>query len=118
MEWFREMRGYYEVMGPARFLIFFGGLTAVIVAFGTIGWWLGEVIGWPDDYGFRCSGRGCYWLYLIESPKLLRSGGAYEISLFAWIWFIPAGTSTMIVWVLIRRFLKRRRDRIRPMESH
>jgi hypothetical protein len=116
MEWFREMRSHYELMGPARFSVFFGGLTATIVAFGSLGWWLSEVIGWPEAYGFRCGGRGCYFLYLIESPKLLRSGGAYEISLFVWFWFIPAGTSASIAWVLFKRFLTRRRDRIRPMD--
>ena len=116
MAWFREMRGYYELMGPVRFSIFFGGLTVAMVAFGAIGWWLSQIIGWPEAYGFECRGRGCLWVHLSESPKLLRNRGAYEIALFIWFWFIPAGTSATVACVLFRRFLKRRRDGIRPME--
>ena len=116
MDWFREMRAYYHVMGPARFALFFGGLTVVILAFGTMGCRLGERAGWPEEYDFRCRGRGCYLTYLAESHRLLKHGGMYELGLFAWLWLIPFSTGAMIAVVLVRRFIRRRRNRIRPLD--
>jgi hypothetical protein len=101
-------------MGAPRFILLFGGLTVFIVGFGTIGWWIADIIGWPDAYGFHCRGKGCLWIELGHSYKLLRAATLYELLLFAWLWFFPASTVTTIIFILTRRWIRRRRDRIRP----
>ena len=102
-------------MGATRFIIFFGGLTVIIVGFGTIGWWTADKIGWPDSYGFHCRGKGCLLIQLGHSYKLLRAATFYEVLLFAWLWLIPASTVLPIIFILTRRWIRRRRDRIRPL---
>lgn len=112
---FTELRDVYRVMGPLRFTIFFGSLAAVIGSFAAAGMWLMDKTGWPEAYGSRCHGRGCWLNYFYHSPKLLEEARTYELLLFGWIWFVPVVTGLMIGVVLLRRRLKRRKDRIRPL---
>ena len=109
------MRDLWQTMGGLRFILFFGGLTVVIVGFGTTGWWLADKIEWPDAYGFHCRGKGCLWIELGHSYKLLDTATFYELLLFAWLWFIPASTVLTISFILTRRWMRRRRNRIRPL---
>ena len=113
--WFSQMRDLWQTMGGLRFILFFGGLTVVIVGFGTTGWWLADKIEWPDAYGFHCRGKGCLWIELGHSYKLLDTATFYELLLFAWLWFIPASTVLTISFILTRRWMRRRRNRIRPL---
>ncbi|WP_461158996.1 hypothetical protein [Sphingobium sp. TomMM35A] len=115
MGWFSQMRDLWQTMGALRFILFFGGLTIIIVGFGTVGWWLAAKIEWPDAYGFHCRGKGCLWIELGHSYKLLYTAKFYELLLFAWLWFIPASTVSTISFILTRRWIRRRRDRIRPL---
>jgi hypothetical protein len=108
-------KGLYHTMGPLRFFIFLGTLTIAIVGYGTIGWWLSKNIGWPDSYGFHCQGRGCLWIELYHSPQLLKAGRRDELILFAWMWLIPAVTAVTLAAIISKRWLRRRKDRIRPL---
>jgi hypothetical protein len=110
------MREYYRIMGPARFTVFFGGLTALITSFAAAGVWLMNQIGWPEAYGFSCRGRGCWVDHMWNSPKLLKQGRALEQLLFAHFWLIPCLTASIVGVVLLNRWLKRRRTRIRPLD--
>jgi len=102
-------------MGPFRFFVFLGTLTIIIVGYGTIGWWLSERIGWPDGYGFHCQGRGCLWIELYHSNRLLETGRRDELILFAWMWLVPVATGVSVAIILGKRWAQRRRDRIRPL---
>lgn len=103
-------------MGVLRFTIFFGGLFAIIVGIALLHEWLAGQIAWPNAYGFRCSGRGCWWVELYHSPELLRGGTIYEFELFALLWSIPAAFGIPATFIVIRRWWKRHRNRIRPMD--
>ena len=116
MDWLRELRDYYRHMGPLRFTIFFGGLTALLVGFAAVGMWLEDQTGWPEAYGFYCHGRGCWPENLYHSPSLLDTAGPYELMLFGWIWLVPGVAAATVTITLLRRWLKRRRNRIRPMD--
>lgn len=116
MGWFSDMREYYRVMGLVRFTVFFGGLTTLLLAFAGVGIWLMEITGWPEVYGSNCHGRGCWPSYLTHSPKLLEDSGIYELLLFAWLWSVPFITASTIGIVALRRWLTRRRDRIKPLD--
>jgi hypothetical protein len=112
---FAELRDAYRVMGSLRFTIFLGSLAAAIGAFAASGMWLMDKTGWPETYGSHCHGRGCWLNYFYHSPKLLIEARTAELLLFGWIWFFPAVTSLITGVVLTRRWLKRRKDRIRPL---
>lgn len=110
------MRELWRTLGAARFLLFFGCISVLTVACGTASWWIGKQIGWPEAYGFQCRGKRCLWVYLWHSHKLLSDGSFYELLYFAWLWFIPAATIIAIAVILIRRRIKRRATRIRPLD--
>lgn len=101
-------------MGPLRFFLFVGTLTSAIVVYATIGWWLSNKIGWPDRFGFHCQGRGCLWVELYHSPRLLEARRRDELILFAWMWLIPVTMAVASLVVVLKRWLRQRRDRIRP----
>src|SRR6478735_2542360 len=111
-----DLRDYYRIMGPLRFTIFFGGLTAILIGFASIGFWLASKTGWPEAYGFRCHGRGCLPIELYHSPALLQHGGLYALLLFAWMWLLPFAFGSAVGVIVLRRWLKRRRNRIRPLD--
>ena len=112
---FSDLIELYRTMGALRFFIFFGMLTAVLVAYGTVGWLLSDKIGWPDDYGFYCKGRSCLWIELYHSNLLLRKGHLYELLLFLWMWIIPMGMIVPAAFIVLKRWVKNRRNRIRPL---
>lgn len=113
MSRFSELREGYRELGPLRFSLLMGATLAVILTAAGIYAWLSEKIGWPDAYGFRCTGRGCLLSNLTHSPRLLEQAGAYELGLFAFIWFLP----TFIFGCLVYAYLKRRRrNRILPLD--
>jgi len=116
MGWFDDLRDYYRLVGPLRFTIFLSGLIAIIVGYAAIGTWLMDKTGWPDAYGSVCHGRKCWLNYLYHSPKLLNTAHIFELLLFAWMWILPGATGAMIGIVLLRRWLKRRQQRIRPLD--
>lgn len=79
------------------------GLTIALLGWGLVYAWLAGKIGWPEAYGFQCRGRGCFWVELAETPRLLRAATLYELLLFAWIWFMPAATAIAIMFVRATR---------------
>lgn len=91
-------------------------MLAICTGIVAVHMWLAEQVGWPDAYGFHCHGRGCFWIEMAHSYKLLKTAQIYELLLFAWLWLIPATTLSMIGFVLTRRWLIRYRNRIRPMD--
>lgn len=116
MRHFSDVKALYQMMGPVRFFIFAGGLTAIIFAMAGVHWWLSEQVGWPGAYGFECRGKGCLWREMWHSGRLLRRGSFYELLLFAWLWLIPFTVFMTVAIVSIRRWLENRRNRIRPMK--
>ena len=115
MSSFSEMKGLWQTMGAARFMLFFGGMTIFIIGFVAIHWWLAGKIGWPDAYDFHCRGKGCWLVELGHSYKLLDKATYYELLMFAWLWLMPASTAITIVVILTRRWMQRRHNRIRPL---
>ena len=103
-------------MGPLRFTIFSGGLLTIVIGMVLLHDWLAGQIAWPNAYGFRCSGRGCWWIELSYSAELLRGGTIYEFALFALLWSIPGSVGVLTAFTLIKQWWKRRRDRILPMD--
>lgn len=113
---FYKLRDLYRTMGPLRFAIMFGGILGFCVGMAALHIWLQDKTGWPRAYGFSCHGRGCWIDDLYHSPQLLKSANGYALALFALIWSIPGLAGGYIAVVLIRRWRRRRRDRIRPMD--
>lgn len=113
---FSEIRDLYRAMGPVRFTILIGGLTALSIGAVAIHGWLCKKTGWPEAYGFHCRGRGCLWVEMAHSHLLWRTATLYEILLFAWLWLLPGGAILTITIILMARWLKRRRNRIRPLD--
>lgn len=111
MGYFSEMRSYREQLGPLRFWSLLIGtiLFASLVVGGRD--WLSYKLGWPDSYGFHCSGR-CAVTMLIQSPKLLRGGSASELALFALLWWWLILFVGAMSWALVTR-LRRKSGRPR-----
>jgi hypothetical protein len=114
LQTFRDLAALFRQMGALRFILLFGGLCAIILAYGYVYAWLGDTIGWREDYGFTCR-RKCMVQDMWHSRKLLEGGTGAELSLFALIWFIPATGAVIGLYVTARRAIARRRARIRPM---
>ena len=91
-------------------------LLTATVAYVLIGVGLSLQLGWPEQYGLRCSGRGCLGLYLHYSPELLRHGTILDYLLFAWLWFLPvAGVGLIILGLWDAR--RRSRGLVYPSDS-
>ncbi len=116
MGWFSDLRDLYRAMGLVRFTIFFGGVTAIIIAFSAGGTWLMDQVGWPADYGFQCRGKGCWLKYLFYSHKLLNKPDFFGLLLFAWLWLLPLAGALMLGIAVVRKWARRRKTRIRPMD--
>ncbi|MCU0949333.1 MAG: hypothetical protein MUF47_13985 [Porphyrobacter sp.] len=114
MKAFDDLASAYRQLGPVRFSLIAGGTLAAIVAVAIPLIVLSERLGWPEAYGFSCR-RKCLALYMWQSPKLLDGGSRDEVLLFLVIWSIPLMTAGVVITVLLRRWLKRHRARIRPM---
>ena len=114
---FYKMRDLYRTMGPLRFAIFAGGLLGVVLGMALLHGWLARHIGWPEAFGFRCHGRGCWIDDLYYSPQLLKAGNGYALALFALIWSIPGIAGVWAATILIARRWKKHSDRIRPMDD-
>ena len=79
-----------------------------LILLATIGWvalgvWLQMRIGWPDRYGFHCSGKSCLIIGLWHSPALIRGGHWGEYTLCAWLWSMPIGLVALFAWVKLRK---------------
>lgn len=109
-----ELSVSYTSLGPLRFSLIIAGtiLLILLIAAGDI--WLSDKIGWPEAYGFSCHGRGCYIQDLTHSLKLLRGGSAYELGLFALIWWLPALIVCILIYALFR--WRSRRNSTQPLE--
>ena len=116
-QWFEQQKAYFETLGPTRFI---GLYLALIANFGIFVWllmWLSDETGWPEAYGSRCHGRGCWPTYLWHSFGLLRQATGQEIALFALLWHMPVFVGSFVAVVVFRRKLKSYRNRIRPMDD-
>lgn len=114
MKGFAELASAYRQLGPLRFSLIAGGTLAAILAVAIPLIILSEKVGWPEAYGFSCR-RKCLALHMWHSPKLLDGGSRDEVLLFLVIWSIPLMTGGVVITVLLRRWLKRHRARIRPL---
>ncbi len=115
MNWFSQIRGLWHTMGAARFLLFFGLLTSAIIAYGLFVGWAGDRIGWPEAYGFQCHGRkGCIFVQLAHSYKLLQTPTADELLLFAVLWAIIGPAILAALFIVVRRKWAAYQGRIRP----
>jgi len=112
---FTDMVAAYRELGPWRFILLVGGTVAVILAFAAIFFMFADRIGWPEAYGFQCR-RKCLLVHIWHSPKLLAGGSGDELALFALIWFFPFVAAAIAIPIVARRWLKRRRGRIRSMK--
>ncbi len=112
MRYFTQLRGYRAALGAVRFWAVLIGTVLFILLLAGADIWLSNKIGWPEAYGFHCHGRGCWIENWMHSPKLLRGGSAYELALFAFLWWMPAVVAGCAVYGLLKR---RRRNRIHPM---
>lgn len=118
MNWFRQIHDLWTQMGAARFVLFFGLLSSATVAYVMFGMWASDRIGWPEAYGFRCQGRGCVFIQMAQSYKLLQSPTLDELIVFAWLWAIIGPAIIAAVIIVIRRKWKRHSQRIRPLRPN
>lgn len=119
MHWFDQQRELHRALGPMRYWALMTFIAVLIIGYGTLRWWLAEKVGWPQSYGFECSGKGCAYTELWHSPSLLRNPSGYALALFVVIWAFPAalGICLAVAMVaIVRRRWARRRNRIRPMK--
>lgn len=98
-----ELREAHRQMGAARFWRLTAAVLGGIVCWTVIGIWLEGKVGWPEHYGFRCRGRGCWIDDLWHSPALLRTASPIELGLFAWIWSIPSMIPIAFIYARIRK---------------
>ena len=113
MAYLSELRGYHKALGPVRFWAMLIGTVLVVLLLAGADVWLSDKIGWPEAYGFQCRGRDCWIQNWMHSPKLLRGGSAYELSLFALLWWMPTVVVGCAIYGLRRRL---GRHRTRPMD--
>jgi hypothetical protein len=113
---FTDLATAYRELGPLRFTLLVGVTVTVILALAAAFTLLAERIDWPEAYGFQCR-RKCLFENMWHSPKLLAGGSGDELALFALIWFAPFVTAAIAIPILTRRWRKRRRERIRPMDA-
>lgn len=106
----------FRALGPLWFILIFGGLLAVIFAYGYAYARLGATIGWREDYGFTCR-RRCLLVDMWHSRKLLEGGTGAELTMFAMIWFLPVVGTVTGLWISAKRSLGRRRERIGSMRE-
>jgi hypothetical protein len=96
---FSDIGKSYKALGPAKFF----GVMAAIIAWSMLGVWLQNEAGWPDDYGFHCSGRGCLIDDLWHSPALIQHGGGFPIALFCYFWAFLAVPIVIVAWLKLRK---------------
>ena len=101
-------------MGALRFTVFLGLVTGIVGGLTFIFIGLSNSLGWPEAYGFHCR-RKCVVANLWHSPKLLAGGSMNELALFALLWSPLIITLALALPTLMKRWIKRRQDRIRPM---
>lgn len=115
MKSFTDIAELYRQLGGLRFTLFFGAIVALILGLAAVFTIQSDNVGWPENYGFTCR-RKCLFVHMWHSPKLIAGGSGDELLLFFLIWSIPLATAAIAISVVIRRWLKRRRDRIRPLD--
>jgi hypothetical protein len=109
-----QLRDHYKTLGAARFWGLMLAVALLLVVLIVPYVWLAEKINWPDAYGFRCRGRGCFVPSLAHSEKLLRGSSWYELALFIWLWLMPTVLAGSAMYAIVSRlWLKRGRRRIR-----
>ena len=116
MQWWEDQNAYYQSLGAARFIGLYAAMIAYLVVCVCLLTWLSDETGWPEAYGFRCHGRGCWTTYLWHSFDLLKRATFAEVALFALLWHLPAIVGALVLIVVGRRRVKRWKNRIRPME--
>ncbi len=91
----------YRTLGPLKFWSLMFGILVWI----GIGTWLSISLGWPDRYGFHCSGRGCFVEDLWYSPRLIAPDhrSLMEITLFVWEWSMPAFVFAFVARALLKK---------------
>ncbi len=93
---------FYHAFGWKAALALVVGTVAYIL----VGAALSFQLGWPEQYGLDCHGRGCLGQYLNHSPALLQHGTLLDYLLFAWIWSLPVigiGLILLGLWDARRR---------------
>lgn len=114
MQGFKDAGSPARQIGTLRFAFFVVVLVGMIVAYALIFGALADKVGWRDAYGFACR-RKCLVLDMWHSRKLIEGGTGPELALFAMIWFFPAAGSLIGAGAVAARWLKRHRNRIRPL---
>ena len=89
-------------MSLIRFYHTFGWKAVLLLAAGTVlyifaGAALSSQLGWPEQYGLSCSGRGCLLRELGHSLSLIRSGKPLDYLMFAWLWLVPVAALGLIL---------------------
>ena len=93
---------------PCRSWVPFVVLALLLGVYTLAGLWLEARVDWPEVANLHCHYRACGWIALSKSGSLLRRSG-YDLMYFAWIWAGPAMALSSGVFVLARRWLRRRR---------
>jgi len=89
----------YRKLGRVKFW----SLMVAIFAYAAIDLWLDDEVGWPDNFGFHCLGRGCLFVEAWHSPALLHHPTPYELALFVWIWLLPILFLGVVIYFGIRK---------------
>ena len=102
-----EMKESYRKLGPRKFWAITISTLSIIFVYALLTLWLYKKVGWPERYGFHCSGHDCLIADLWHSPALLSQPDGYHLGLFALIWSLPA----FVVGCVIYPAVKKRRAR-------
>jgi hypothetical protein len=94
----------FDAVGPSRFVL----IIVAALAWAAALIWLSDKVNWPDGYGFRCTGKGCWIDEMWHSGDLLRRHSIYEIALFLCIW---GGPAAMFGGIFIYHRSRKLRDR-------
>jgi hypothetical protein len=113
---FSDLKDYRALLREPGFWVLLVATVLIVSILAVLYVWLSDTIGWPEAYGFRCRGRGCWIEHLMHSQKLLGGGSRNELAFFALLWWMPALLACTAVYTLVKRRL-RNRNPIQPMKT-
>ncbi|MEJ7934469.1 hypothetical protein WG907_09400 [Sphingobium sp. AN558] len=94
-------------LAPPRFWVPLAVLVLLLGIYALTGLWLEARVDWPEVANLHCHYRACGWIALSKSGSLFRRSG-YDLMYFAWMWAGPAIGLSSGVFVLVRRWWRRR----------